>query len=87
MLAGTPNMKKYRGIRYGFRPASYWSETDPLTAILRNVTGENRRPFTRLASAPYRELEGHFAPVFAAWVTETRADRDEAAALKEGGAA
>ena len=43
MLAGTPNMKKYRGIRYGFRPASYWSETDPLSAILRNVTGENRR--------------------------------------------
>jgi hypothetical protein len=38
MLAGTPNMKKYRGIRYGFRPESYWSETD-LTAILRNVIG------------------------------------------------
>jgi hypothetical protein len=36
-------MKKYRGIRYGFRPSSYWSETDPLSAILRNVTGENRR--------------------------------------------
>ena len=36
-------MKRYRGIRYGFRPESYWSETDPLTAILRNVTGENRR--------------------------------------------
>lgn len=36
-------MKKYRGIRYGFRPASYWHETDPLAAILRNVTGENRR--------------------------------------------
>lgn len=36
-------MKKYHGIRYGFRPASYWSETDPLSAILRNITGENRR--------------------------------------------
>jgi len=36
-------MKKYQGIRYGFRPKSYWAETDPLSAILRNVTGENRR--------------------------------------------
>lgn len=27
----------------GFRPKSYWAETDPLSAILRNVTGENRR--------------------------------------------
>ena len=36
-------MKKYKGIRYGFRPKSYWEETDPLSAILRNVTGENRR--------------------------------------------
>jgi hypothetical protein len=37
------SMKTYRGIRYQFRPASYWSETDPLAAILRNVKGENRR--------------------------------------------
>jgi len=36
-------MKTYRGIRYGFRPASYWEETDPLSTILRNITGENRR--------------------------------------------
>lgn len=36
-------MKKYRGIRYGFRPKSYWEDADPLSAILRNVTGENRR--------------------------------------------
>ena len=36
-------MKKYKGIRYGFRPASYWEDLDPLSAILRNVTGENRR--------------------------------------------
>ena len=36
-------MKKYQGIRYGFRPKSYWAETDPLSATLRNVTGENRR--------------------------------------------
>ena len=36
-------MKKYKGIRYGFRPESYWEDLDPLSAILRNVTGENRR--------------------------------------------
>jgi len=36
-------MKKYARIRYGFRPQSYWEDADPLSAILRNVTGENRR--------------------------------------------
>jgi hypothetical protein len=36
-------MKKYRGIRYQFRPENYWQEENPLGAILRNVTGENRR--------------------------------------------
>ena len=36
-------MKKYHGIDYAFRPSSYWDDTNPLSAILRNVTGENRR--------------------------------------------
>jgi hypothetical protein len=36
-------MKKYRGIKYDFRPESYWDDADPLAAILRNVSGENRR--------------------------------------------
>lgn len=36
-------MKKFRGIRYGFRPKSYWDDSDPLKAILKNVKGENRR--------------------------------------------
>ena len=36
-------MKKYKGVRYEFRPKSYWEELDPLSVILRNVTGENRR--------------------------------------------
>ena len=36
-------MKKYPGLRYAFRPQSYWDDPDPLAAILRNVTGENRR--------------------------------------------
>ena len=36
-------MKKYNDIDYDFRPESYWNDSDPLAAILRNVTGENRR--------------------------------------------
>ena len=36
-------MKKFKGIRCGFRPKSYWNESDPLEAILRNIKGENRR--------------------------------------------
>ena len=36
-------MSTFPGIHYDFRPASYWDETDPLHAILRNVKGENRR--------------------------------------------
>jgi len=36
-------MKRYRGIRYTFRPASYWDDADPVSAVLRNVTGESRR--------------------------------------------
>lgn len=40
-------MKKYPKIRYGFRPKSYWTDADPLSAILRNVTGENRRRMIR----------------------------------------
>jgi hypothetical protein len=36
-------MKKYVDIDYTYRPESYWTDSDPLAAILRNVTGENRR--------------------------------------------
>lgn len=36
-------MKVYPNIRYDFRPASYWDDSDPLHSILRNVKGENRR--------------------------------------------
>ena len=35
--------KRFKGVRYSFRPKSYWEESDPLSAILRNITGENRR--------------------------------------------
>ena len=36
-------MKRYANIDYGFRPENYWSDEDPLCAILRNVKGEKRR--------------------------------------------
>lgn len=35
-------MKKYKGIRYGYRPKSYWSESSPLDSIARNGAAENR---------------------------------------------
>ena len=40
-------MKTYPGIKYSFRPLSYWEDSDPLSAILRNVKGENRRQMIR----------------------------------------
>lgn len=40
--------KRFGGIDYDFRPTSYWEqESDPLTAILRNVKGRNRRQMIR----------------------------------------
>lgn len=42
-MGGFSTMTKYKGIRYAFRPKSYWEDLDPLSAILQNVTGENRR--------------------------------------------
>src|ERR1022692_3038558 len=40
-------MKHYPNIDYSFRPGTYWSDADPLSAILRNVKGENRRQMIR----------------------------------------
>ena len=40
-------MKRYPGIDYKQRPASYWTEEHPLTAILRNVKGRERRAMIR----------------------------------------
>jgi hypothetical protein len=36
-------VKKVRGISYGFRPESYWDDSNPLQSILKNIKGENRR--------------------------------------------
>jgi len=40
-------MKPYSNIDYAFSPKSYWDDNDPLSAILRNVKGENRRQMIR----------------------------------------
>jgi len=36
-------VKKVKGISYGFRPKSYWDDSNPLQSILKNIKGENRR--------------------------------------------
>ena len=36
-------MARYEGIRYGFRPQSYWVDQTVRQSILRNVTGSERR--------------------------------------------
>ena len=36
-------MARYKGIRYGFRPNSYWVDLNVRQSILRNVTGTERR--------------------------------------------
>jgi hypothetical protein len=40
-------MKRYEGIDYGQRPASYWEESDVLASLLRNVKGRERREMIR----------------------------------------
>ena len=36
-------MARYKRIRYGFRPQSYWVDQTVRQSILRNVTGSERR--------------------------------------------
>ena len=40
-----------------FRPGSYWDASDPLTAILANIKGENRRQMA-VTSSPARHPLG-----------------------------
>jgi hypothetical protein len=47
-------MKRYRGIRYGFRPVSYWKDPGVVQAVLRNVKGQARRQLLRQALAEGR---------------------------------
>lgn len=44
-------MKKYRGIRYAFRPRSYWIDTTVEQAVLRGVKGTHRRELLTQALA------------------------------------
>jgi hypothetical protein len=39
--------KLYASIDYEFRPESFWTASNPLAAILRNVKGRNRREMIR----------------------------------------
>ncbi|MBW0000906.1 MAG: hypothetical protein JO015_17560 [Verrucomicrobia bacterium] len=49
------SFKRYPGIDYSFRPASYWAPpSDPLNAALRNVQGRNRREMIRAYHAEGR---------------------------------
>lgn len=40
-------MKRYKGINYSFRPASYWDDNEILTSLLRDVKGTERRRLIR----------------------------------------
>jgi hypothetical protein len=40
-------MKRYKGIDYSFRPASYWDDNEILTSLLRDVKGTERRRLIR----------------------------------------
>ena len=42
-------MKRYRGINYGQKPASYWEESNVLQAVLSDVKGARRRELIRSA--------------------------------------
>ena len=47
-------MKKYRGIKYDYRPASYWKDETLHQAILKNVKGTRRRELISEALAKGR---------------------------------
>ena len=55
-------MKRYRGIKYSFRPKSYWGEDNVLQALLRDVKGAERRKMIKAyyESGNFQELEESF---------------------------
>jgi len=55
-------MKRYRGIKYSFRPKSYWGEDNVLQALLRDVKGAERRKMikTYYEEGNFQELEEAF---------------------------
>tara|TARA_B100000686_G_scaffold277929_1_gene297640 strand:- start:362 stop:1045 length:684 start_codon:yes stop_codon:yes gene_type:complete len=56
-------MKRYRGIKYSFRPKSYWGEDNILQALLRDVKGAERRKMikTYYEQGNFQELEESFS--------------------------
>ena len=55
-------MKRYRGIKYSFRPDNYWYDETVLQAILRNVKGTERRKMIKYyyEEGNFQELEETF---------------------------
>ena len=55
-------MKRYRGIKYSFRPKSYWGEDNVLQALLRDVKGAERRKMIKYfyKEGNFQELEETF---------------------------
>ena len=55
-------MKRYRGIKYSFRPKSYWDEDNVLQALLRDVKGAERRKMIKAyyEGGNFQELEESF---------------------------
>jgi hypothetical protein len=43
----TPVVPVVPGIDLDFRPASYWADADPVSAIVQNIKGQNRRTMAR----------------------------------------
>ena len=59
---GGGSMKRYRGIKYSFRPKSYWDEDTVLQALLRDVKGAERRKMIKAYydQGNFQELEESF---------------------------
>ena len=64
-------MKRYRGIKYSFRPKSYWGEDNVLQALLRDVKGAERR---KMIKAYYEE--GNFQELEEAFTKASLSDEE-----------
>ena len=55
-------MARYKGIRYGFHPKSYWLDQTVRQSILRNVTGSERRRIIDQALARWQAGAAALSP-------------------------
>ena len=62
-------MKRYRGIKYSFRPKSYWDEDNVLQALLRDVKGAERHRVP-LHTRDIAEARQRRDKLFAEWTGE-----------------